>query len=886
MKTPLYLITLFILPFIHHFVSAKTDKGNNMLNLEKNWELIPADSVSSFEALHQLDWQSDASHRVSVPNTVFGALVEDGTYQDPFWGKRLAEIDKTPFQSNWFYRKVFDLDATLPSDYVEIVLEGFNFRANVWLNGQKIGDAEELVGPFRIYELDVSPYVFAKNNVLVIEIIRPAKDDLTIGWVDWNPYPPDDNIGLWRPVMVRQTGNVSLNDLFVKTDLDLPSLEKADIEITGTLVNHSSKSVKGMVKFNVGEHDIHLQYALDADTRQSFRLNKDTHPVLRFENPDIWWPHHMGKQPLYHLKSEVVIDDQVSDKKQFRFGVREVDDYINEQGHRGWTINGKEILIRGGGWVDDLFLREDPERVIHQVQYTKHMNLNTIRLEGFWGSSKTLFDTCDEEGILLMIGWSCHWEWENYCGRPTDNYLAIKTPEDIAFHAQSYREQVIWLRNHPSVLMWVFASDMLPRPELERALYKHLDEVDPTRPRLAGCRQKSQDGEWEYTSEVSGPVAVKMVGPYSYVTPNYWYEDKQLGGAFGFNTETGPGLQPTVYESVRKFTPEEDLWPINDTWAFHTGRGVFATFENWLPAFNARYGEADSVEDFCFRAQMSNYEAIRSMFEAFAVNKPEATGVIQWMLNSAFPNHLWQLYDYYLMPTGAFYGAKKACQPLNVVYDYANHCIHVTNEFLESFEDYEVVASVYDQESQQIWTAFENIDIDAQSSQMIIQLPPVSELPDPLYFLHLSLKNPGDDEVASNFYWLSTKADVCEYEKSNWHLTPNSQYADLRGIRELRPANIDAGYSIERKNGEIQCEVTLINHSEQIAFFIELAAIDESTGESILPVLWDDNYISILPGGIKKVTATFPAGNAKPSNILCRITGMNIEEQYLNSTTK
>jgi exo-1,4-beta-D-glucosaminidase len=94
------------------------------------------------------------------------------------------------------------------------------------------------------------------------------------------------------------------------------------------------------------------------------------------------------------------------------------------------------------------------------------------------------------------------------------------------------RDQVVWLRNHPSVLVWAVGSDKLPWPGVERRYQALLKEVDPTRPYLASAKG------WD--SEVSGPTAVKMLGPYNYVTPNYWWEDKTHGGAYGFNTRPAP----------------------------------------------------------------------------------------------------------------------------------------------------------------------------------------------------------------------------------------------------------------------------------------------------------------------------------------------------------
>jgi exo-1,4-beta-D-glucosaminidase len=850
--------------------------------LRDAWTLIPKASLTSgIPALHLPGWHHPEGLIVSVPCTVFGAQVDAGLMGDPFVGRKLEEYDRAPWQQPWIYRRVFDLDPTLPSNHVELIFEGFNFSANVWLNGTMIAESTTFRGPFRIYTLDVSNRVRNTDNVLVVEVIRPAKDDLTIGWVDWNAYPPDDNLGLWRPVKLRQTGPVSLEDVSITTDLELPSMDAAELLIRATLKNHSGLPRSGTLHGSIGAIRFSLPWSLSAGASVALHLDSSQFAGLRVRNPALWWPHTQGGQALHRLELEIVGDGLVSDSKNIRFGIRTVETYLNEQGHRGWKINGKPILIKGAGWVDDLFLRETPERVEAQARYARHMNLNTIRLEGFWCASQHLFDLCDELGILLMIGWSCHWEWENYCGRPADNYLLIKTPEDIVFHSRSFREQVAWMRHHPSIFTWVYGSDMIPRPELERALEAELDAVDTTRPRLVGCRQKSQDGKLDFTSEVSGPVAVKMVGPYSYVPPIYWTEDRSIGGAYGFNTETGPGLQPVVYESLIRFTPEEDLWPINKTWAFHTGRGVFATFDYWLPAFNARYGEARSAEDFCYRAQMSNYEAMRAMFEGFAINQGEATGVIQWMLNSALPNHLWQLYDHYLMPTGAFYGARQACRPLNVAFGHSDRSVWITHDGLDAIEGLTVTMQALDLQSRLLWQEKVTSGVPAQASVRVGSVPAFTDLCHPTWFLLLKLERKDGTVESEQCHWLSTQRDICNYAASDWHFTPCFQHADLSGTRELPQTQIDTTWSIGTREGSAEVNVHLHNSGERLAFFMELALINPETDRSLLPIHWDDNYLTLAPGARRTITARVHPSLLQGVRPTLRLQGMNIATRII-----
>ena len=141
---------------------------------------------------------------------------------------------------------------------------------------------------------------------------------------------------------------------------------------------------------------------------------------------------------------------------------------MTEEGHRGFKLNGKKILVKGAGWTDDIFLRNPDRRNEIELSYVKDMNLNAVRFENVWGTSQNVYDLCDRMGLLALVGWSCFWEWEVYSLVPNDQFGCIKSEEDMDLIAESFRDQITWLRNHPSIIAWYVGSDMLPRPELEK----------------------------------------------------------------------------------------------------------------------------------------------------------------------------------------------------------------------------------------------------------------------------------------------------------------------------------------------------------------------------------------------------------------------------------
>jgi exo-1,4-beta-D-glucosaminidase len=789
-------------------------------------------------------------YKTSVPSTVLAALVKNNIYKHIYFAKNLELIPGGQFQQSWWYRKEFNLEALPSVSNARLVFEGINYRANIWLNGKKAASSDEIIGPFRIFDIDVTSLIHAGKNILAVEVFPPKPGDFTIGFVDWNPSPPDKNMGLWRGVKLYLSGPVSLNHSFVQSKVNLVTLDQAALTVTVNLVNHSKHHASGVVKGEIEKVMFSQPFSLDPREKITIIFSPGGYKELQFQHPRLWWPHNLGTPHLYRLKLAALLDNEnmVSDSQEITFGIREVADYINKQGHRGYKINGKEILIRGGGWVDDMLLADDTTRIADQFKYTKHMNLNTIRLEGFWGSSQKFYDLADQHGILLMAGWSCQWEWQNYLGKPVDEFGGIKTPGEIDLVARSLRDQVVWLRNHPSIFVWVLGSDKLPRPALEEKYNSYLDTVDPSRPRLASCKT--------HVSKISGATAVKMNGPYDYVPPIYWYIDKKNGGAFGFNSETGPGPQPPPLESIKRMIPQNQLWPINDIWEYHCGRNEFSTINRYMRALEHRYGKPVNIEDFARKAQVANYEAIRAMFEAFGVNRPNTTGIIQWMLNSAWPGMFWQLYDYSLMPNGAFYGTKTASQSLNIAYNYGDKGIYLVNDTHVSYENLNVEIRIFNFDSEEVFSTSIPEAVGENESRKILDMLGIKEL-SPIYFLDLKLKNNDGKVVSDNFYWLSIKEDILDEKGTTWFYTPIKEFADFTGLMDLPKVTLDVQHKFENMDSEQLVRVCLKNPTDKIAFFIELKVIGDRTGRSVLPIFWEDNYISLLPGETKSINGRF-----------------------------
>ena len=849
--------------------------------LHDGWLLQSADKVTvGGAAISTVPFRAEGWYQTTVPTTVFGALVDNQVYPDPYFGMNLASVPgasyavragvaypehnfsnvpmppDSPFRSSWWFRKEFRWPSGHRGRRVWLHFDGVNYRANVWLNGRSIATTKEMAGAWRIFELDVSAAVQEGQNVLAVEVFPPQPDDLAISWIDWNPAPPDKNTGLWRDVYLTTTGPVALRWPHVVSRLELPWLEPARLTVTAELHNATDHAVKGMLFGQIGEVKFSRPVSLAAFESKGTAFSPQEYPQLTLRHPRLWWPAKLGPQNLYELKLWFECEGEISDARSMHFGIRQVTSELTQNGSRLFKINGRRILIRGAGWAPDMLLRVSPRRQAAEIGYVTDMNLNAIRLEGKL-EDENFLNVCDQQGVLVMAGWSCCDHWEKW-----DSWKA----EDFTISAESLRDQIRRLRSHPSVFDWLNGSDYPPPAKVEQTYVRILQDLDWPNPYQSSASQAP--------TALTGATGLKMTGPYEYVPPVYWASDQSRGGAFGFNTETSPGAAIPAVESLRKFLSPEHLWPIDRYWNFHAGRDVPRDLGVYAHALAARYGPSDSLADFVLKSEVSDYEGERAMFEAFAAKKYAATGVIQWMLNNAWPSVVWHLYDYYLRPGGGYFGTKKACEPLHIQYSYDDGSVVVVNSYYEAFSGLTAHAHVYDRDSHELFSTNSTVKVDADgvTKAFVIATPQRTGT----YFVHLSLDDTSGREVSSNFYWLSPKADTLDWEKGDSYYTPQKSFADFTDLKTLPAVTLGVSASYETGGAEGAARVTVHNPDSHVAFFVHLKVVSRDDSEELLPVRWEDNFFSLLPGERRTLTARYALWDSRPVKPAVRVEGWNV----------
>ncbi len=855
-------------------IACKHQSEKNLVKeilLSENWEVQSSSSVNTTgDKISSAGISTQNWYRATIPSTVMGTLIKAGLYPDILSGKNIEKVDKKLFDVSWWYRTEFQLPVPENGRHVSLSFDGISYYANIWLNGHQIASRDSVFGPFRRFSFDITPYI-QKNNVLAVEVFRAQPGDPNIGFVDWNPRPCDENMGIFREVKVNITGNVSMVNTVVKSKVETKTGGEAWLTVQTELKNLSEQPVSGILTGKIETGEFFIPVTLNPNEKKQITLTSKDIEMLHIKSPRLWWCSTLGKPELYELNLQFIQENTVSDRQQVTFGIREIETYFTEKGDRGFILNGKKVLIKGAGWTDDMFLRDTPETNEIQIQYARDMYLNLIRFENVWGTSRNLYELCDRYGLMAFVGWSCQWEWEAYFGKPCDEkYGCITSEKDRQLIARSFEDQVLWLRNHPSIIAWFAGSDMLPHPELEKKYLEILSRTD-NRPYIASAKR--------HVSEVSGNTGTKMTGPYEYVGPAYWYIDTVYGGAYGFNTETGIGAQIPVKESILKMIPESEMWPLNDVWSFHcTTSGTAMNSLNILTnVISNKYGQAKNLDDYLLKANLVNYDGTKAMFEAFRVHMTQATGVVQWMLNSAWPSLYWQLYDYYLIPTSGYYGTRKANNPQQLIYNYKDHAVYVVNETPENTTG-KAVIQLFDTSSKLLKKEEIGYSAESGTSQKIFQLEPQQQN----LFLSLQIFDQENNLDADNFYCLPVTQDQFDWAKTTWVYTPAKAYADYQFLNDLPEAELKVNF-VENNQGdvsEIILEVT--NSSPVIAYFIQLKLKDDR-GEILYPVYWSDNCLSLLPGE-KRVIRCYQKESllSERNNVECCISGWNIQKKKIN----
>jgi exo-1,4-beta-D-glucosaminidase len=855
------------------------------IELAQGWQLGSARDVGADgAALSEPDHRDTGWHTIArMPSTVLQTLQADGTYPNLYVGTNLVdEVPQDLYRQDWWYRTTF----TAPSGHTTYVLdlEGINYRAEVWLNGHLVAGDQQIIGMHTSHELDVSRWITVDGpNALAVKVIpeRALQDvdgvELADSWYDWinwkylgyqgpakEPdkgisFVSDRNAGIWKPVYLKTSGAVMLGPVTVNSELPMPRTDSARLTIYSEVRNHTAEQVRGVLRATItrrGKTDIELDQpvTLAAGQEREFEFSPQRFGALTVDHPDLWWPHTMGRPDLYDLRMEFRQFNRPTDVMARRFGIRTVtqrrdsDERFAELGKGGnfyLTVNGRDFLVRGAAYAPDLLYADDPNRDGATLSYAKDLGLNLLRLEGKLPGER-IVDMADEMGIPLMLGWMCCNQWEKW---------AQWDEEDNRVARASLRSQIETLRHHASVVLWANGSDGRPPPTVLGDYHRILSELHWPNAIVDTVSALAKDARGEPLWD-----GIHMAGPYSWRPPSYWFSGRYLATQ-GATAEQGDNEHIPPFASLKKFIPADKLWPINDAWFFHAGADAKnSALTSIRRAVDRRYGASISAEEFTRKAQVAHYESTRAQFEAFA-----ATGwanhkmTIYWMLNNHWPSFFGHIFDYYLRPGGAYFGAKKGLRPLSIVFDpyatgdHQSAAVTVVNQSPEDRDGLRARVRVYDLTGRvrEDRTAA-NLAVTSNGAVPALTLPQVAR-DSQVFFVRCELFDHAGRRIAENVYWQSQQLDDVGDPRNDWAFElRQSSWADMTPLNSLPqvPLHVTAQRTPEG------AAVRLHNPTQRIAFFQRVELTSTREGDELLPIEYSDNYVTVFPGETVELTGT------------------------------
>ncbi len=860
--------------------------------LARGWRMAEAPKVSDEgEAVSSPVYSADGWLEATVPGTVLSTFVDRGVYPDPDYGLNNLAIPETLNRQDYWFRTEFTPPASTKGRRFQLTLNGVNYSAAVWLNGRRLG---EVRGAFMRGVFDVTDVlVHGRQNALAVRVSPPPHPGVpheesvkagpgpnggamcldgptffcTEGW-DWIPGVRDRATGLWQEVTLKATGPVRVGDVQVTTRLPLPDTTRAAVNIHVPLVNETSEAIVGTLEASFEGVTVRKRLTV-APGRTEVTLAPSDFPQLKLTRPRLWWPNGYGRPELYHLRVSFRVGTSKSDEKHLRFGVRELSyeltlmdgagrlrrveydpakslgEHVVNVSHEGmvesaegWVasfvggrensstiraladrrasphlvvrVNGVRIACRGGNWgLDDTRKRVSRERMEPYFRLHREAGLTMIRNWCGQNTEEVFYDLADEYGLLV---WNDFWlSTQDWNLEPSDPELFLANARDV----------VLRFRNHPSIAVWCGRNEGVPPPRINEGLDQLLRELDGTR----------------YYSPNSRDVNLQGSGPWHYGDAFKFFTTRGRG----FSTELGLPSPPSA-DTIRAMLARSDHWPPRDAWAYHdwhTGGG--GDNKHFMTALAEELGEPASLEDFERKAQLLSYASHRAMFEGFNAHlwNPN-TGRLMWMTHPAWPSMEWQMYSSDYSTHGAYFGVKKACEPVHVQLDQPDLRITVVNNTQTPLRDLLLLTRVIHVTGTGLSTSQQTLSAPSNSAVSVGRLDVPQAAKEGVVFVKLQLLDGARRVLADNFYW---------------HAAQKSDYRKLNGLLETPLACLAV---LKKEAGASRIEVELTNHGDGVALAAQVVVRDAATGARVLPVYASDNYISLVPGEWRRISIEVP----------------------------
>jgi exo-1,4-beta-D-glucosaminidase len=226
-------------------------------NLKSGWKIQSSEKLAGTDdaAVSQNGFDVSGWYEGVVPGTVMGALTDFKVIEDPTFGINMKNMDPTQFQKPWWYRTTFQISADDLKKNVSLRLNGISNRADLWVNGKKVADNNEIAGTYRMFSFNINPFIQEGENTLALKVTQYANGEYLLGFCDWNPLPTDRSMGIFREVFLEVNEGIKIRSPFIYSKVDTVSKSAADLYVQAEIVNSTDKPVEGIfsLDYEVGK---------------------------------------------------------------------------------------------------------------------------------------------------------------------------------------------------------------------------------------------------------------------------------------------------------------------------------------------------------------------------------------------------------------------------------------------------------------------------------------------------------------------------------------------------------------------------------------------------------------------------------------------------------
>ena len=628
----------------------------------KHWYLR---GYHNYVPLHEKSRETDAQTKgvtvdmaVTTPHSIYDALLQYGYIEDPYFDMNSVKCEWVANRW-WVYYTTIEIGES--AEYTELVFDGLDYRAHIYVNDEKIGFAENA---FIRHTYDVTDCIHPGTNTVKV-ILEHAPDEMgQIGFSDrvitqkpkfnykWDFCTRMVSLGIYKPVYLRFGSKTRIENVHF---FQGKSTNEASVAVT---CENFTKDCRVIAEFDGMRYE-----ATDISAPIHFCI----------EVPHLWYPNGMGDSCLYQLKVKLVRGSECLDTYETKVGLRSLSLEQNTNAENAlpyvFVVNGKKVYIKGVNITPlDQTCYTPNERYDQLLLLLKKANVNFIRV---WGGgmieSEYFYRRCDELGFMVLQDFT-----QSSCGI---NNETCKAPEYLENLAQTAVFACKELRNHPSLVAFDGGNEMISSE------WMPLTEDDMNIGKLGAIVREHCNDRFFFPTTPSGlsvngdlgrrGINHDIHGPWKYYQNHYSFYniiDSLLHSEFGVD-----GM--SCVESLKKFLSPENLRVSNTVenlvWRHHG---------EWWDTYSRDceiFGVPETLEEQVCRSQRVQAEGLRYALEANRRRAFENSGSIIWQANECYPNvSSTALIDFYMQPKPVLEQVGKAYAPLNVSLKYDAWVLH------------------------------------------------------------------------------------------------------------------------------------------------------------------------------------------------------------------